>query len=102
MCSGCRGSDCGYACLPGIVGGLMTALIPAVTIGIAAISASHMTNHRNLRQISYEKPIDEGTVVHLHTPEIYYVQERIFLIAGGINKIIYYDVLCTIFVKYSV
>ncbi|HRY28588.1 MAG TPA: tripartite tricarboxylate transporter permease [Elusimicrobiota bacterium] len=82
--------DFGYACLPGVVGGLMTALIPAVTIGIAAISASHMTNHRNLRQTSFEKPIEEGTVVHVHTPEIYFVQERIFLIAGGINKIIYY------------
>ncbi|HOW28232.1 MAG TPA: tripartite tricarboxylate transporter permease [Elusimicrobiota bacterium] len=82
--------DFGYASLPGIIGGLMTALIPAVTIGIAAISASHMTNHRNLRQTSFEKPLEDGTVVHIHTPEIYYIQERIFLIAGGINKIIYY------------
>lgn len=82
--------DFGYAALPGVIGGLMTAFIPAVTIGIAAISASHMTNHRNLKQVSYEKPIEPGTVVHLHTPEIYYIQERIFLIAGGINKIIYY------------
>ncbi|MEW6557177.1 MAG: tripartite tricarboxylate transporter permease [Elusimicrobiota bacterium] len=83
-------NDFGYACLPGIIGGLITAMIPAVTIGIAAISASHMSNHRNLKQTSYEKPTEPGTVVHLHTPEIYYIQERIFLIAGGINKIIYY------------
>jgi putative membrane protein len=82
--------DVGYACLPGIIGGLMTAFIPAVTIGIAAISASHMTNHRSISHTSFEKPNEEGTVVRFHTPDIYYIQERIFLIAGGINKIIYY------------
>ncbi|MDD5067522.1 MAG: tripartite tricarboxylate transporter permease [bacterium] len=82
--------DLGYAALPGTVGGLLTAMIPAVTIGIASIFSSHITNHRNLIQSSFERPVEPHTVVRVHTPEIYYVQERIFLIAGGINKIIYY------------
>ena len=85
-----RWSDFGYSLLPGTIGGLMTAFIPAVTVGISAIFSGHMTNHRNLRQTSYEKPTEPGTAVRLHTPEIYYQQERVFLIAGGINKIIYY------------
>ncbi len=85
-----RWSDFGYALLPGTIGGIMTALIPAVTIGISAIFAGHMTNHRNLRQTSYEPTKDPNMAIRLHTPEIYYQQERTFLIGGGINKIIYY------------
>jgi len=85
-----RWSDLGYASLPGVIGGLLTAFIPAVTIGISAIFASHMTNHRNLRQASYEDPIEPNTYKRLHIPEIYHQQERIFMLAGGINKVLYY------------
>ncbi|MBP7653159.1 tripartite tricarboxylate transporter permease [Candidatus Dependentiae bacterium] len=86
----CKWSDFGYGALPGIIGGLITAFIPAVTVGISAIFAGHITNHRNLRQASFEKPKNPNTAVHIHIPEIYYQQERVFLVAGGINKIIYY------------
>ena len=83
-------NDFGYAALPGVIGGIMAAYLPAVTAGIGAIFASHMTNHRNLQPTSFETPRDPGTVVYLKTPEMYYRQERIFLIGGGINKIMYY------------
>ncbi|MEW5692325.1 MAG: tripartite tricarboxylate transporter permease [Candidatus Hydrogenedentota bacterium] len=82
--------DVAYSSLPGVIGGMICALMPAVTVGISAIFASHMTNHRNLRAASFEKPREPDTHIYLHTPEIYYTQERTFLIAGGINKIIYY------------
>lgn len=83
-------TDFASATLPGVVGGLMCAYLPAVTVGIAAIFASHMTNHRNLRPASFESPTEPGTVVRLHTPEIYWQSEKAFLIGGGITKIMYY------------
>lgn len=82
--------DLGAATLPGIVGGLMTMTIPAVTIGIAAIFSSHYTNHRALRPVTLEKPREPGLAVYVHTPEIYYQAERTFVIAGGIMKMLYY------------
>ncbi|RMH56934.1 MAG: hypothetical protein D6679_07330 [Candidatus Hydrogenedentota bacterium] len=85
-----RWSDFGAAALPGVIGGLLAAYLPAVTAGIAAVFASHMTNHRNLQPVSFEKPREPDTVVRLVTPEIYYQQERIFLIGGGITKVLYY------------
>jgi len=69
---------------------LIASYMPAVTAGIGAIFASHMTNHRNLQQASFEKPTQPGTVVKLYTPEIYYQQERVFLIGGGVTKLLYY------------
>lgn len=83
-------SDFAYSLLPGIISGFLTAFVPAVTVGISCIFGSHMTNHRNLQPTSFEKPTEPGTVVKLHTPEIYYTQERVFLIGGGITKILYY------------
>jgi len=79
------------ASLPaGLAGGLMAMTVPAVTIGIAAVFASHFTNHRAIQTTSYQPPKVPGTAVHLHTPEIYWQQERVFVIAGGIMKMMYY------------
>ncbi len=83
-------ADVGYGALPGTIGGLMCAYMPAVTVGVSAIFSGHMSNHRNLHQASFEKPRESGTVVDFHTPEMYYRQERVFLIGGGVNKILYY------------
>jgi len=86
----CKWSDFGVAALPGVIGGLIAAYLPAVTAGIGAIFASHMTNHRNLQQASFEKSKNKNTMVKLYTPEIYYQQERVFLIGGGVTKVMYY------------
>lgn len=83
-------SDFPAASFSGVAGGLMAMSIPGVTAGIAAVFASHLTNHRAIQNATFEEPIEEGTVVHLHTPEIYYQQERLFMIAGGITKVMYY------------
>lgn len=82
--------DFGYGMLPGTLAGIMSAWLPGITVGISCIFSSHMTNHRNLHQASFEKPREPGTIVHLNTPEMYYRQETVFLIGGGITKIIYY------------
>jgi len=83
-------SDFSIASLPGVFGGVLTALIPAVTVGIASIFASHTTNHRNIKQRSFEKPTRPNTYLKLVTPELFWQQERTFLIGGGITKILYY------------
>jgi len=82
--------DFSYGLLPGFVGGMLAAYLPGVTAGIGAMLAGHATNHRNLQRIEFQPSKDEGTIVHIHTPEMYYRQERIFLIAGGTIKILYY------------
>lgn len=82
--------DFGYALLPGFVGGMLAAYLPAVTAGIGALLAGHITNHRNVERAEFQPPKEEGEIKHLHTPEMYYRQERLFLIAGGMIKILYY------------
>ncbi|MFH1415649.1 MAG: tripartite tricarboxylate transporter permease [Elusimicrobiota bacterium] len=82
--------DFAYSTLPGFVGGMIAAYLPGVTAGIGSMLAGHATNHRNLERAEYRNPIEEGTIVHLDTPEMYYRQERVFLIAGGVTKILYY------------
>ncbi len=82
--------DFSYGALPGFIGGMMAAYLPAVTAGIGSMLAGHTTNHRNLDRTRFRPPREKGTIVDLHTPEIYYRQERNFLIAGGCGKILYY------------
>ncbi|MGM0441291.1 MAG: tripartite tricarboxylate transporter permease [Elusimicrobiota bacterium] len=82
--------DFSYGLLPGFVGGMMAAYLPAVTAGIGAMWSSHVTNHRNLERTEFREPQEEGEYKHLHTPEMFYRQERIFLIAGGMIKLLYY------------
>ncbi|MBN2408037.1 MAG: tripartite tricarboxylate transporter permease [Elusimicrobia bacterium] len=82
--------DFSYGMLPGFVGGMLAAYLPGVTAGIGAMLAGHATNHRNLERTEFLPPKEQGTLVHVATPEIYYRQERIFLIAGGVIKILYY------------
>lgn len=82
--------EVGYAALPGTIAGLMCALFPGITMGISCIFSGHMCNHRSLRALSFEKPVEPGTYVRLHTPEMYYKQEAVFILGGGITKILYY------------
>jgi len=82
--------EVGYATVPGTIAGLMCALFPGITMGIACIFSGHMTNHRALRALSFEKPVEPGTYIRLHTPEMYYKQEAVFILGGGITKILYY------------
>jgi putative membrane protein len=82
--------DFSYGLLPGFIGGMLAAYLPAVTAGIGAMLAGHTTNHRNLERADFRPPKEEGTIVDLHTPEMYYRQERLFMIAGGTIKILYY------------
>lgn len=83
--------DFGYGSAVGVSGGLMAAYMPAVTAGIGALFAGHATNHQNLdRQDVNEAPEDSDLEVNVHTPEMYYRQERNFLISGGVGKIFYY------------
>ncbi len=82
--------DFSYGLLPGFTGGMLAAYLPAVTAGIGAMLAGHITNHRNLDRARFRPPEEEGEIIHLETPEMYYRQERNFLIAGGVGKILYY------------
>lgn len=82
--------DFSYGLLPGFVGGMLAAYLPGVTAGIGAMLAGHATNHRNLDRAEFGPPVEPGTILTLKTPELYYRQERIFLIAGGVIKILYY------------
>ncbi|MFC2091463.1 tripartite tricarboxylate transporter permease, partial [Elusimicrobiota bacterium] len=79
-----------YGLLPGFFGGMLAAYIPGVTAGIGSMLAGHTTNHRNLQRTEYMPPAEKGTKVFLHTPQMYYLQERLFLIAGGTIRVIYY------------
>jgi len=83
-------NDFSYGLLPGFVGGMLAAYLPAVTAGIGSMLASHATNHRSLQGIRFKPPVEKGTYVHLETPDMYYRQDRIFLVGGGITKILYY------------
>ena len=69
---------------------MLAAYLPGVTAGIGAMWAGHVSNHRNLDHVEFQKPKTPDTVVHVHTPSMYYRQERLFLIAGGIIKVMYY------------
>jgi putative membrane protein len=82
--------DYAYGLLPGFVGGLIAAYLPAVTAGIGAMLAGHITNHRNLDRTEFRDPDSPDILVSVHTPDLYYRQERIFLIAGGVIKVMYY------------
>ena len=82
--------DFAIGMFPGFVGGMLAAYLPAVTAGIGSMLAGHATNHRNLDRAKFEDPVEEGTIVSIRTPDMYYRQERIFLIAGGVIKIMYY------------
>ncbi len=82
--------DFSYGILPGFVGGMLAAYLPGVTAGIGAMLAGHATNHRALQPREFLAPVEKNTVTHPHTPVMYYRQERIFLIAGGVIKVLYY------------
>ncbi len=82
--------DFGFGAVPGFVGGMLAAYLPAVTAGIGAMIAGHVTNHRNISRAEFRDPQSPGEIKHLHTPEMYYRQERLFLISGGMIKIMYY------------
>ncbi|MFC2061014.1 tripartite tricarboxylate transporter permease [Elusimicrobiota bacterium] len=82
--------DFSYSALPGIIGGMLAAYLPGVTAGIGAMLAGHTTNHRNLEHIEFLPSTDKDIALKIHVPEMYYRQERTFLIAGGIIKVLYY------------
>ncbi len=82
--------DFGYGSFVGFVGGILAAWLPGVTAGISSLFAGHITNHRNLQHVEFAKPIKPGLVVNLKTPEMFYRQERVFVISWGIGKIIHY------------
>ncbi len=83
--------DVAYGSGVGVVGGLMAAYMPAVTAGIGALFGGHVTNHRNLDRAEMNEVKDNpNLMVDIKTPELYYRQERNFLISGGVGKIFYY------------
>ncbi len=83
--------DFGYGSGVGVVGGLMAAYLPAVTAGIGALFAGHATNHQALDKPKMEDPPEDSDLaIDYVMPEMFYRQERNFLISGGVGKIFYY------------
>jgi putative membrane protein len=69
---------------------MIAAYLPGVTAGIGAMLAGHITNHRNLQRAEFSESKKQAMIVDVKTPEMYYRQERLFLIAGGVIKVLYY------------
>ncbi|MGM0381421.1 MAG: tripartite tricarboxylate transporter permease [bacterium] len=83
--------DFGYGSGVGVTGGLMAAYLPAVTAGIGALFAGHATNHQALDKPKMkDTPEDSSLEIDYVMPEMYYRQERNFIISGGVGKIFYY------------
>ncbi len=83
--------DFAYGSGVGITGGLMASYLPAVTAGIGALFAGHATNHQALDKPKMEDaPEDSECEIDYVMPEMFYRQERNFLISGGVGKIFYY------------
>ena len=83
--------DFGYGSGVGVTGGLMAAYLPAVTAGIGALFAGHATNHQALDKPKMEDPPEDSELeIDYQMPEMFYRQERNFLISGGVGKIFYY------------